>query len=90
MYIHNGTEKTCFTSIPATAIACTGTMNDPCYPYVWFMFEAAIPLSAFLAIPQIPPDPSAITSVMYSTSLKIEVYKKLSPSFGITTPDSAY
>jgi hypothetical protein len=26
---------------------------------------------------------------VYSTSLKIEVYKKLSPSFGIDTPDSA-
>jgi hypothetical protein len=54
------------------------------------MFEAVIPFSAFLAIPQIPPDITVTTSILYSTSLKIEVYKKLSPSFGIDTPDSAF
>jgi hypothetical protein len=54
MNIQSGTEYTCYTSVAATASACTGTMNDPCYPYVWFMFEAVIPISAFLAIPLIP------------------------------------
>jgi hypothetical protein len=54
MKIQSGTESTCYTSVTATASACTGTMNDPCYPYVWFMFEAVIPFTAFLAIPQIP------------------------------------
>jgi hypothetical protein len=52
------------------------------------MFEAVIPFSAFLAIPQIPPVTSAITSIMYSTSLKIEVYKKLAVDFSNVTPDS--
>jgi hypothetical protein len=52
MKIQSGTDSTCYTS--TTASACTGTMNDPCYPYVWFMFEAVIPFSAFLAIPRIP------------------------------------
>jgi hypothetical protein len=88
MNIQTGTDSTCYTSVAATTSACTGTMNDPCYPYVWFMFEAVIPFSAFLVIPQIPPDPSAITSIMYSTSLKVEVYKKLAPDFGMNTPDS--
>jgi hypothetical protein len=90
MKIQTGTDSTCYTSVAATASACTGTINDPCYPYVWFMFEAVIPFSAFLAIPRIPPDYTAITSIMYSTSLKVEVYKNLSPSFSIDTPDSAY
>jgi hypothetical protein len=54
MNIQTGTASTCYTSVTAIASACTGTMNDPCYPYVWFMFEAVIPFSAFLAIPQIP------------------------------------
>ena len=52
MKIQSGTESTCFTS--KSSSACTGTMNDPCYPYVWFMFEAVIPFTAFLAVPQIP------------------------------------
>jgi hypothetical protein len=90
MNIQSGTESTCYTSVAATATSdCTGTMNDPCYPYVWFIFEAVIPFSAFLAIPQIPPDPTVNNSTMYSTSLKIEVYKKLSPSFGMDTPVTA-
>ena len=54
MNIQTGTASTCYTLVAATASACTSTMNDPCYPYVWFMFEAVIPFSAFLAIPQIP------------------------------------
>jgi hypothetical protein len=53
MIIETGTEKTCFTSVAATANNCSGTINDPCFPYVWFLFEAVIPFSAFLAIPQI-------------------------------------
>ena len=91
MNIQTGTATTCFTSVAEASVsACTGTMNDPCYPYVWFIFEAVIPFSAFLAIPQISPDSKVTTSFEYSTSLKIEVYKKLSPSFGIAAPDSAY
>jgi hypothetical protein len=54
MNIQTGTASTCYTSVIASASACTGTMNDPCYPYAWFMFEAVIPFSAILAIPQIP------------------------------------
>ncbi len=54
MNIQSGTESSCFTSAITTASDCTGTMNDPCYPYVWFIFEAVLPFSAFLAIPQIP------------------------------------
>jgi hypothetical protein len=54
------------------------------------MFEAVIPFSAFLAIPQIPKGYGVTDSIMYSSNLKIEVYKKLSSSFGIATPDSAY
>jgi hypothetical protein len=63
MNIQTGTEFNCFTSVAEMSeSACTGTMNDPCYPYVWFMFEAVIPFSAFLAIPQISPDSSVTTS----------------------------
>ncbi len=55
MNIQNGTELTCYTSLKeTTARLCTNSMNDPCYPYVWFIFEAVIPFSTFLAIPQIP------------------------------------
>jgi hypothetical protein len=53
MKIQSSTANTCFTSVDATAGTCTSTMNDPCYPYVWFMFEAVIPFSTFLAIPRI-------------------------------------
>jgi hypothetical protein len=63
-------------------------MNDPCFPYMWFVFEAVIPISTFIAIPQIPVDEIVFDSEDFSTNLKIEVYKKLSPSFGIDTPKS--
>jgi hypothetical protein len=69
MNIQTGTATTCYTSVAATTSACTGTMNDPCYPYAWFMFEAVIPFSAFLAIPKIPADNTVTTSILYSTSL---------------------
>ena len=51
MNIQTGTDSTCYTSVTATTSSCSGNMDDPCYPYVWFMFEAVIPFSAFLAIP---------------------------------------
>jgi hypothetical protein len=54
MNIQTGNVSSCFTSADATVSDCTGAMNDPCYPYIWFKFEAVIPFSAFLAIPQIP------------------------------------
>ena len=55
MNIQTGTNSTCYTTAITNASACqSGSRNDPCYPYVWFMFEAVIPFSAFLAIPQIP------------------------------------
>jgi hypothetical protein len=88
MNIESGNESTCYTSVAATASACTGTMNDPCYPYVWFMFEAVIPFSTFLAIPQIPQTYPVTDSNLYSSSLKVEVYKKLSVDFGNVTLDS--
>jgi hypothetical protein len=56
---------------------------------VEFIFEAVIPFAAFLAIPQIPKTVPVDNSDMYSTNLQVKVYKKLSPSFGIDTPDSA-
>ncbi len=80
--------STCYTSVAATASPCTDTINDPCHPYVWFMFEAVIPISAFLAIPQTAQDIAVTTSILYSSSLIVEVYKKLSPSFGIDTTNS--
>jgi hypothetical protein len=69
MNIQSGNDTTCYTSVAAADSACTGTMNDPCYPYVWFMFEAAIPFSAFLAIPRIPSNTPVTTSSLYSTGL---------------------
>ena len=69
MNIQSGNDTTCYTSVAAADSACTGTMNDPCYPYVWFMFEAVIPFSAFLAIPRIPPNSPVTTSSLYSTGL---------------------
>ena len=89
MNIQTGTNSTCYTTAITNASACqSGSRNDPCYPYVWFMFEAVIPFSAFLAIPQITQTYPVSDSNMYSNSLTVEVYKKLSPSFGMHTPDS--